>query len=285
MSVKRLYLAFCLISITLPVFGQASEANIEQARSVLREGVNNNDPLVKVQAIQSAGLIGQNETLRKRLETMLDDSNVDVRVAAINTLTDLKSTASIPALKQRLNEDKAPEVAFAAAKALYALHDPAGKEGLYDVYTKKRKASSDMLHSKTRSVLNNLHSFSSASTFIVSQGIGYVPVPGVGEGFSAVTGLLSDPELSPRAVSLLLLAHEKSDWSSELLKNALADDEWSVRAAAAQMIAYGARADLRDDLVPLFSDKTAKVRFRAAGAYLHLALVDRSKATKQNAMP
>jgi hypothetical protein len=35
--------------------------------------------------------------------------------------------------------------------------------------------------------------------FVVSEGVGYVPVPGAGEGFSAIMGLLSDPDLSARA--------------------------------------------------------------------------------------
>lgn len=46
-----------------------------------------------------------------------------------------------------------------------------------------------------------------------------------------------------------------------------------MRASAAQMITQSARVELRDDLVPLFSDKNWKVRFRAAGAFLHLALI------------
>jgi hypothetical protein len=33
-----------------------------------------------------------------------------------------------------------------------------------------------------------------------------------------------------------------------------------------------AKSDLRESLVPLFEDKKVKVRFRAAGAYLHLYL-------------
>jgi hypothetical protein len=39
------------------------------------------------------------------------------------------------------------------------------------------------------------------------------------------------------------------------------------------MIASSARVELRDDLVPLFNDKNHEVQFRAAGALLHLALI------------
>ena len=65
-------------------------------------------------------------------------------------------------------------------------------------------------------------SFESTASFVVSQGIGYVPVPGVGEGFSAVTGLLGDPaDLSPRAASLLLLTRDKDNQTDAFLREAL----------------------------------------------------------------
>ncbi len=68
-------------------------------------------------------------------------------------------------------------------------------------------------------------------------------------------------------------ARPRDNWTTSLLKNALGDSDWSVRASAAQLIAYGARTELAPEFVPLFADKDQKVRFRAAGAYLHLASV------------
>ena len=103
-----------------------------------------------------------------------------------------------------------------------------------------------------------------------------MPVPGVGEGFTALTELLADPDLSARANVLLLLGKERDPQSADLIKRALTDDDWSVRASAAQVIAHTARVELRESLVPLFDDKKEKVRFRAAGAYLHLFLRQQS---------
>jgi HEAT repeat protein len=128
--------------------------------------------------------------------------------------------------------------------------------------------------------MNNFHSMDSAGMFVISTGIGYVPVPGVGEGFSALMGLVSDSDLSPRAMTLLLLAREKTDWTTDLLKDALQDSDWPVRASAVQLIAYGARSELRSNLVPLFTDKDQRVRFRAASAFLHLTLVKDSSGGK-----
>ncbi len=79
--------------------------------------------------------------------------------------------------------------------------------------------------------------------------------------------------MSPRARVVLLLGTEKDQTAEEMLKRGLKDDDWSVRAASAQVIAQTARFEMRDSLLPLFEDKKEKVRFRAAGAYLHLYLV------------
>jgi HEAT repeat protein len=267
----RFLLLFCFFCY-LPLGGQSVEPSTDLARSVLKKGLDAKDPDERIQAIQASGLIGMEGTLQAQLEEALGDENVNVRVAAINTLVDLKSTGSIPAIRERLREDKAPEVTFAAAKALYAMHDESGQMALYEVYAWQEKAESDVLHVNARKFMNNFHSMESAGMFVISTGVGYVPVPGVGEGFSALMGLVSDSDLSPRATALLLLARKKNDWTTDLLKNALQDSDWSVRASAVQLIAYGARSELRGNLVPLFIDKDQRVRFRAASAYLHLAL-------------
>jgi HEAT repeat protein len=261
------------------LLGQAPAAEVEQARNVLRDGFDSSDFTVRVQVIQAVGLVGQTEALRTRLEGLLQDGNVSVRVAAVNAIADLKFTASLPALRKCLEEDTTPEVTFAAAKALYGMHDPAGENWLVDVYNGTEKGKSDMLHSEMRKFVGNFHSFESAGTFLVASGAGYVPVPGVGAGFSAAMGLLNDPNLTPRAVSLIMLARDKSARVDGLLRSGLSDKDWTVRASAAQMIAYTARSDMREELVPLFTDKTEKVRFRAAGAYLHLALASKGAAS------
>lgn len=264
-----------LLLLSFQGLAQAPASAADQARNVLREGADSKDATDRVQAIKAAGLIGPSEELRTRLEKFLTDGNVDVRVAAVGALADHKATASIHALEKVLKEDKVNEVQFAAAKALYTLDDPQGRAWLMDVFNGSQKATSSAMSSQSRKISSNFHSFKSAGMFIVTQGIGYVPVPGVGEGFAAANDLLSDPELSPRAASLLLLAKEKSEETDSLLREALKDKDWSVRASAAQMIAYTARTGLSEDLVPLFTDKKDKVRFRAAGAYLHLANLEK----------
>jgi HEAT repeat protein len=248
----------------------------EEARAILREGFDSKDFQVRIEAITATGMIGQNEALIARVGACLQDKNAEVRLAAVHTLGDVKNRQSEELLRKTLEQDRVPEVSFAAAKVLATWQDSEGIDALYDVFAHQRKTRSNLILTEERSVVGEFHSAPSAMMFIIEKGVGYVPVPGAGEGFAALTMLVKDPGLSDRAGVVLILARQKNSGSLELLRRALADKDWSVRAAAAQMIARTARMELRDALVPLFTDKNRKVRFQAAGAYLHLLQVAKS---------
>jgi HEAT repeat protein len=253
--------------------GNSLPPTVERARAILKEGLDSKDFAVRIQAITATSMVGRNKLLLARLEGFLHDKNVEVRLATVHALADLHSPQSADSLRKTIEEDKVPEVSFAAAKVLAEWHDPAGIRALMDIYEGKRKTGSNIVKKEERSTLEEFHSVPSAMMFVIGKGISYVPVPGTGEGFSAIGALLRDRGLSDRASVLFILARTKTPESLNLLRNALQDDDWSVRAAATQMIAHTAQTELRDSLLPLFDDKNQKVRFRAAGAYLHLLLV------------
>jgi HEAT repeat protein len=273
---SRFRLAVLMLAVIMApsaLSGQAVLQNANQARSILREGLEASDPLVRVEAITATSMIGYHELVLARLEHCLKEKDVRVRLAAVHAFVDLASPQGIEPLRSVLQNDKVPEVAFAAAQALQKLNDPAGAKALMEVYEGKRKSTSGMIEQKERETTNQFHSFYSSLMFITSKGIGYVPVPGVGEGFTALEALTHDKGVSDRARVVLILGGSNSTETLDWLRGALQDKDWSVRAAAAQMIAHGAHVELRDNLVPLFSDKNRKVRFRAAGAFLHVALI------------
>jgi HEAT repeat protein len=279
-GIPTLLMSCCLLSASSTELPKVEEAvlgsNEMRARAILTAGLESNDFFVRIQAITAASMVGSNEAMVARLEEFLKDKNVAVRLAAIHALADLKSPQIKDGLRQTLEQDNAPEVSFAAAKALAGLEDPAGTTVLMDVYDRKRKTRSSLLEQKKRSFFDEFHSPQSAFLFLVSQGIGYVPVPGAGDGYSAISELLKDPGLSDRAQVLFVLTRTQNQESLALLRRALHDDDWSVRASATQIIAQTAQAELRESLVPLFEDKNYRVRLRAAGAYLHLSLVENS---------
>jgi len=74
-------------------------------------------------------IVADRAALFWRLTHMLNDPDVGVRVAVVTSLSEQKAPDAIDALK-KAPRDRIPEVSFAAAKALYHLDDPAGKEAL-----------------------------------------------------------------------------------------------------------------------------------------------------------
>jgi HEAT repeat protein len=92
----------------------------------------------------------------------------------------------------------------------------------------------------------------------------------MGEGISAMSALLNDENFSPRATALLLLAADKSADVSALIGQAFLDEDWSMRAAAVQLVVRPQNARWRPRLTPAVDDSNKKVRFRAAAVYLRV---------------
>jgi HEAT repeat protein len=201
----------------------------QQSWSLITEALGDKNPDTRVQAVQSMGLIGAHEPYIKALEGMLDDKDVEVRLATVTSLVDLKNKGTVAALKKALNED-IPEVSFAAAKALWVLKDPDGQDALISVLSGETKASSGFITKQKREALRMLHTPRPLMMFAIKAGAGFAPVPGLGAGISSLQGILSDPSMSGRAATALLLSSEKDP---RVLAALLDDKKASVRLRAA----------------------------------------------------
>jgi HEAT repeat protein len=184
-------------------------------------------------------------------------------------------------LQKALDSD-VPEVSFAAAKALWTLQEPAGREALISVLSGETKTSSGFITRQKRDALRMLHTHKTAFLFEISQGANLAPVPGLGAGVSSVQGILSDASVSGRAATALMLGTDPDPRVLQALRDALEDKDWSVRAAAVHSIALRNNPALEADLIPLFDDKKEAVRTRAAGGYLRLEWI---KATPAKVRP
>jgi HEAT repeat protein len=256
--------------LTAAVHAQSQPDNVDTARNILDIGLSSHDPSVRVEAIAATGMIAKSDSVRKRIEGFLTDKDANVRIAATETLADLGFQESIPALEKTLENDEVPEVQFAAAKALYRLHDPKGKQALEDVINGTISTKSSLLDRQKRRFVSSFSSVHGATIYLLSTGGGFVPIPGAGMGLGEVAHIMSDTALTPRATAVLLLGRERGPDIDKILRDALSDKDWTVRATAALTIALTARREMREDIAPLLDDNDQKVRFRAAGAYLHL---------------
>ena len=222
--------------------------------------------------MQALSLASLREPYLSEVKSALDDKDVEVRLAAVTSLVDLKNKNTAAALRKALNDD-VPEVSFAAAKALLALNDPAGRDALVAVLSGETKSASGFLTKQKRDALRMLHTPRTLFTFAMLQGIRMAPIPGVGEGVSSLQGILSDPSVSGRAATALMLSNDKSPEVLSALKDALTDKDWSVRAAAVHALALRNNPALKPDLAPLVDDKKEAVRLRAAAACLRLEAI------------
>jgi len=248
-----------------------------RARDIIERAVKDKNPDTRKQAATALSLGGPREPFVSQLESMLDDKDVEVRLAAVSSLADLKAKRTLAALRKALN-DEVPEVGFAAAKALYGLNDPAGKEALLAVLSGETNVASGFITKQKRDAIRMMHTPRTMMIFALKQGIGFAPVPGLGEGISSMQGILSDPGVSGRAMAALLLGKEKDVATLQALREGLMDKDASVRAAALHSLALRNDPALQHDLVPLLDDRKESVRLRAATGYLRLQMI--RKATR-----
>jgi HEAT repeat protein len=258
-----------MLSATL-AFGQTKPADtVQRCRSMLNDAAHDRNPDGRKGAAEALSLVGVKDNALQSLVPMLDDHDVSVRIAVVITLGDFKDNRTLPLLKKAL-QDPVPEVDFAAAKVLYQLHDPDGVQFLLAVVSGESKASSSYLSKEKRSALRMLHTPTKLFTTIAIGAAGFAPVPGLGFGLSSAQGILSAPDSSARAATLLLLGSSRDPALADAVGSALSDKEWSVRAAAVHLVAMHPFPEFQEKLIPLLGDNKDAVRVRAAAAYIRL---------------
>src|SRR6202035_3412776 len=212
-------------------FGQTVVSNHDLARGFLEASLKDKNPDTREQAVEALGLVSVREPYLSQLATMLDDKDVEVRLATITSLVDLKNKRTVPTLSKALGSD-VPEVSFAAAKALWTLKDPQGREALISVLYGDEKTSSGFFTKQKRQAVRMLHTPKTMFMFALREGASLAPIPGLGAGVSSVQGILSDPSVSGRAATALMLSTDRDPEVLHALQDALADKDGSVRAAA-----------------------------------------------------
>src|SRR5258708_2747686 len=118
-----------------------AESPEDRVWTTIDNGLKDGNPARRNAPVLSMTEVKPQPKAVKMIESILRDKDYGVRQAACSTLGDIKSRASIPVLEAAV-EDKAPEVEFAAAKALYAMGDTAGRDVLIEILLGDQKGSS-----------------------------------------------------------------------------------------------------------------------------------------------
>src|SRR5437588_182485 len=138
------------------------------------------------------------------------------------------------------------------------------KQALLAVLERESKTSSGFFSTQKRAALRMMHTPRTTFLFALRQGIGFAPVPGLGEGIASMQGILTDSGVSGRATAALLLGSDKDPATLDALKDALGDKDPSVRAAAVHSLSLRNNPRLMTNLVPMLEDDKEPVRLRAA---------------------
>jgi HEAT repeat protein len=247
-----------------------SAADDRQCTALLQQALAAHNPDTRKQAVVALSLAANRGPLMTTLEKILEDKDVEVRLAAVASLGEVPSPAAVAALKRAL-QDEVPEVSFAAAKVLWSRRDPAGRKALLSVLEGESKTSSGFFTKQKRDALRMMHTPRTTFLYALRQGVGFAPVPGLGEGIASMQALLTDPGVSGRASAALLLERDRDPATLAALKEALSDKDWHVRAAAVHSIAVRNDPTAQIDVAPLIDDEKEEVRLRAAAAYLRLS--------------
>jgi HEAT repeat protein len=259
-----------LLLLSVALLDSADTARDQECNDILQHALAARNPDTRKQAVIALSLAASRGPLMTTLEKMLDDKDLEVKLAVVASLAEVSTPASTAVLKRALDDDM-PEVSYAAAKALWSRHDRAGKQALLSVLQGESKTASDYFTTQKREALRMMHTPRTTFLYALRQGVGFAPVPGLGEGIASMQALLTDSGVSGRATAALLLGKDKDPDTLAALKEALYDKDWHVRAAAVHSIALRNELAQQKDIETLLADDREEVRLRAAAGYLRLS--------------
>jgi HEAT repeat protein len=237
------------------------------AWDILRAEIRSNRKTHRTNAIAALAVIGPRPDVVALLEGALRDRDATVRKAAAVALGELQSEASKPALRALL-DDSSPDVAFAAANALWKMSDRSGREMFMATLAGESKGDGLV----KASVKSNLAKYSDPKSLAMTgvkeaAGAFLGPLP---IGITIAQELLKDRTASARAQCAALLAKDPSPDAVRELTQALTDKNWGVRAAAAQALALSLAKISPSVFGPLLTDDNGTVRDIAAAGAIRL---------------
>lgn len=238
------------------------------AWDALRQGAADSDAAHRKTAIAAIGTIGPNSDAVKLVMEGLRDKDAGVRQTAANTLGEMGSPEAIPALKTAL--DDKPEVSFVAAKALWNLGDPGGREIFQEVLEGERSDAPSKLHSAIKkklapAQLGLMGAESASGALLGPASIGITAIR------EAVKDTKGDAGAPGRAEAASVLAKDQDAYALTLLEWALGDQNWAVRLAVAKALGERGNQDTVPKLSALLNDGHHAVRYMAAASMIKLS--------------
>lgn len=277
MSLKRCSrISLAVLACAVLIVPAYASSGKKKAWAMFESAAKSNSAAQRAIGIRALGLLRDNAHARELAEGALSDDRPEVRVAAATALGQMHAVESVPKL-QKLLEDKRMAVVMAAAHSLHDLKDDAAANAIYlDVLSGERKGDSLITEQ-----MDTLHNPKELAMIGVEQGIGYVPFAGIGWDAWRYTHK-KDPHPA-RAIAATLLAHDPDPKTGHaLVKAALNDKDWIVRAAAVEAVAQRGDPLLEEKIELSLYDVNAHVRYTAAAAVIRLSALIRKDNRKES---
>ncbi len=255
-----------------------SQASIEKAWGILRDGLKNENADKRAKAVRALGLLQGNVEAEKAAVSALHDKKPNVRMAAAAALGSMQGQHANVELEGALL-DSEPGVVLAAANSLLLLHDNVGYDIYYDVLTGERRASKGLIKEQ----LSTFKDKKKLAELGFEQGIGFIPFAGM--GYEAFKTVRKDDSSPVRAAAAKQLAHDPNPGTAKALVKATADKNWSIRAAVLEAISQRGDGSLVSAIAPVLDDAKDDVRFAAAACVLHLSEIPAEKTSAEPAKP
>lgn len=243
------------------------------AWSVLEKGIAAGKASERADAIAALSSIGPNPRSIGMIMAALRDSSASVREKAVAALDNLQVHSAIPQLRAALHDPSAP-VSFTAAKALWDMGDPGGRDILIAVLQGKRRGTPAAWQSQLQQTGAQLRSPVTLGLLGAQEAAGVFFGPAA-IGVAMLGQMLRDHGAPDRAFSAEMLGLDPSPQATAALFNAARDKNWMVRASAAEGLGNVDRPNAGAVLQRLLRDSKSPVRFMAASAVIRLQAASR----------
>jgi hypothetical protein len=223
-------------------------------------------PETRIQALAAVGLLGGNPRSLNLLRDAMHDKDVDIRIAAALAAGQTRSP-NITSDLRRMLDDKEPAAAFAAALALWKMHDHSGEDILTAVADGDRRTSAGLVDDTEHKMNKQLHDPMGLARFGAMQGASMLLGP-FGFGITAIEYLHKNGGDSARVSAIEAIAQNHTVPIRKELIGATADKDLGVRASACKALSRYHDPDVPPALAKVFNDPKPPVRLTAAAAYL-----------------
>jgi len=237
----------------------------EKSWSVLKDGLTDENAEKRAKAVNALGLLTGNAAAEKAALQALKDEKANVRMAGVTSLGAMHARHAKEALETLL-DDTEPAVVLAAANSLLILKDDAGYDIYYAVLTGNKKTNQGLVKEQ----IKMLHDPKKMAQLGLEQGISFVPFGGLGYGVVKTVMKSGDDVATVRGVAARRLAQDPDPSTGEALADAAADKSWIVRAAALQALSERGDKSVAGKILASLDDEKDDVRYIGAATIIHL---------------